>query len=248
MRIKIVFEPYNKNNIILPQHYNYLIQGFIYTNLKKHIAKKVHNVGFKYQKRKFRFFTFSRIFGDFDITENGIVYKSTCTIWIASPMTEILESFVSSLAHKIKVKLGDNYCQISAMEVPFTKKYPAELMVRTLSPITVYTTLYTQDQRKKTYYYNPFEDEFSKQIKENLTKKYTVLYGETDSELNFSIVPYKVSQRNEHVVIYKGTVVKAWSGIYKITGTEDLMQVAFDCGLGAKNSQGFGMIEEYKEA
>lgn len=28
-------------------------------------------------------------------------------------------------------------------------------------------------------------------------------------------------------------------------GSPELIKVAFDCGLGAKNSQGFGMIEKY---
>ena len=43
--------------------------------------------------------------------------------------------------------------------------------------------------------------------------------------------------------MFKNTVVKAWSGIYERTGPPDLLRLAFDCGLGAKNSQGFGMIE-----
>jgi len=37
------------------------------------------------------------------------------------------------------------------------------------------------------------------------------------------------------------------SGIYEIDGSEELLQVAFDAGLGSKNSQGFGMIEKYEK-
>jgi len=33
----------------------------------------------------------------------------------------------------------------------------------------------------------------------------------------------------------------------EIDGSEELLQVAFDAGLGSKNSQGFGMIEKYEK-
>ncbi len=68
---------------------------------------------------------------------------------------------------------------------------------------------------------------------------------EAEDPKYFKISPEKVSNRNHHVICFKDTVVKAWSGLYKIEGSDELMRIAFDCGLGAKNSQGFGMIEKY---
>jgi len=45
------------------------------------------------------------------------------------------------------------------------------------------------------------------------------------------------------LLIYKGTVIKAWMGIYSLMLPRVLFEIAFDSGIGAKNSQGFGMIE-----
>jgi CRISPR-associated endoribonuclease Cas6 len=247
LRIKINFEAHKKNRLEFPVHYNYLIQGFIYRNLTKKIASRVHNQGFKHGKREFRMFTFSRLFGRFQFKNGNIIYEGRCTLWIASPITEILESFASSLARKGRFKIGKSYCQVTSIEVPFSEDYDTGVLVRTLSPITVYSTLMTGDKHRKTYYYTPFESDFSRLIKDNLLKKYILLNnGKANKRLNFSIIPEKVSKRNEHIIYYKETVVKAWSGIYKLRGSKELIKIAFDCGLGSKNSQGFGMVEKWQ--
>jgi len=246
LRIKISFSALSKKGFMLPRHHNYLVQAFIYRNLSRHIARFVHDRGYRYEKRRFRLFTFSRIYGKFIQQEDMIVYPAKCSLWIASPITEILESFAASLARKGKFKLGSNFCSVDSIEVPFSEKYGEEIIIRVLSPITVYSTLLTRDNKKKTYYYSPFEPDFSRLIKENLFKKYALLnHGETEEKLIFSIEPKKVSKRNLHIIFYKKTVIKAWSGIYILRGSASLIRIAFDCGLGAKNSQGFGMIEKY---
>ncbi len=45
-----------------------------------------------------------------------------------------------------------------------------EIKVRTLSPISTYSTLYRKDGKKFTYYFNPMEEEFSETIENNLKK------------------------------------------------------------------------------
>lgn len=261
MRIKINFEPFG-NQLNLSAHYNYILQGFIYRNLSRTIADKIHSQGFAFEKRQFRLFTFSRLLGSFLRNQDTISYQGIFSLWIASPLTEILESFASHLAKKGKVKLGESYCRITGIEVPFKEEYDNSVTVKMLSPVTAYSTLLTQDKRRKTYYYSPFEADFNRICHQNLLKKYQILshpissplmgeIGEGDSKKlldltpNFSIIPERVSKRNEHIIMYKGTVIKAWSGIYRLEGSPELIKVAFDCGLGAKNSQGFGMIEKY---
>ncbi len=247
MQIKIVIEPVKNNSVTLSVHHNDILQGFIYRNLSKTIARSVHNSGYRLGKRAFRLFTFSRLYGKFQRSNNELIYNGKCSLWVASPVTEILESFASSLARKGIITLGKNACQITAIEVPFQGEYPSEILVRTLSPITVYSTLYDSNKRKKTYYYTPFEKEFPELIKANLIKKFKVLNSESPVPEKFEIKPEKVSNQNHHIVFYKKTVVKAWSGIYRLSGSPELIKIAFDCGLGAKNSQGFGMIEKWEK-
>jgi len=45
--------------------------------------------------------------------------------------------------------------------------------------------------------------------------------------------------RNSFIV----SSIKAWLGTYQIHGKPELISLAYDTGLGSKNSQGFGMFE-----
>lgn len=42
-------------------------------------------------------------------------------------------------------------------------------------------------------------------------------------------------------------MIKGWLGIYEKDGDPRLLKLAYSAGLGAKNSQGFGMIDVIKE-
>ena len=244
MRLKIALSN-NRNTIKLPQHYNSIIQGFIYRNLDRAMAERLHEQGYKYEKRRFKLFTFSKVFGKFTKEENNLLFRDRITFYISSPITDILESFAFHLVQKKYMLLNRQRVILVSIEVVYPSSPGTEILIKTMSPITVYSTLLKKDGKKKAYYYSPFEDDFSKLIRENLLKKFTILHREY-KEQPFTIEPEKVNKRNEHIVYFKNTVIKAWSGIYRLKGTEDLIKIGYETGLGAKNSQGFGMIEIIK--
>ena len=57
-----------------------------------------------------------------------------------------------------------------------------------------------------------------------------------------------VSKRNEAIVNFKGTWVKGWMGLYELSLPEPFFTLAYNAGLGSKNSQGFGMVEVVRDA
>jgi len=57
-----------------------------------------------------------------------------------------------------------------------------------------------------------------------------------------------VSKRNEAIVNFKGTWVKGWMGLYELNLPEPFFTLAYNAGLGSKNSQGFGMVEVVRDA
>jgi CRISPR-associated endoribonuclease Cas6 len=217
------------------------------------LAEFLHDKGAVFEKRHFKLFTFSRLLGRFRLKGKEIAFQGPVSLWVASPLVKILESFASHFVKKEKIKLGNSYLRPTGVEVAFSEEMKGPVFVKTLSPITVYSTLQSVEGKKKTYYYSPFESDFSQLVKKNLAKKYSLIKEEnslnkkntSDRGDSFLIKPMKVSNRNEHIIFFKGTVIKAWSGIYKMDGPTEYLQVAFDTGLGAKNSQGFGMIEKY---
>jgi len=43
-------------------------------------------------------------------------------------------------------------------------------------------------------------------------------------------------------VVFNGTLIVGWEGLFRIEGEGEILKVALESGLGAKNSAGFGCI------
>ena len=248
MRLKIKFKPEN-STLRLPVHYNGLIQAFIYRHLDEWLALKIHNQGFKdpQAERQLKLFTFSRLIPENSprVKDRRITFKGPINLIISSPYHEFIQSFGSNLLREGRFYLAGEALELISVEVEPVPQYTEKVIVKALSPITVYSTLETPDGRKKTYYYNPFESDFEELIIKNLQRKLRTWSGiKTDGG---SIKPYRINTRNERIIIYKDTVIKGWDGLYELQLPPELFQMAFDAGLGAKNSQGFGCVEVWED-
>lgn len=245
MRIKIEFSPQSEK-LSLPIHHNSLIQGFIYSNLDNIISSRLHNEGVAFGKRQFRFFTYSRLYGKYSINKETIEFTGPLKIHMSSIHEDVLESFVKHLLIKGKIQLGSQQCELLRIDVEEKPKFARPIQVKTLSPITVYSTLTAGDGRKKTYYYSPTEQDWEIQIFTNLWRKSQALgLGPSDPAYlaGARIKPIRVGKQDLRIMKYRDTVIKGWTGIYELNLPEEFFYLAYDAGLGAKNSQGFGMIE-----
>jgi CRISPR-associated endoribonuclease Cas6 len=142
------------------------------------------------------------------------------------------------------LRFGNEDLVLSSIETEGLPEYQEKIYVRTLSPITVYSTLESADGKKKTYYYSPFEKEFEDLLIKNLQRKLRAWAGST--VFSGSIKPYKVSSRDQRIVIYKKTVIKGWDGVFELNLPQEFFNIAFEAGLGVKNSLGFGCVEVWK--
>lgn len=242
--MRVVLNLRNKQDkpVILPTSYNHLVQAAIYSNISPNLANFLHEKGFVFDKRRFKMLTFSRLEGDFILDKNRkqFVYKDGLILRISSPIERFIEEIASAIVKRGFIFLGDNQLKVTEMAFPaqpIIKK--GKVRIRMLSPLTVYSTLMTSDGRKKTYYYSPYEKEFSMLVGANAKKKYFLLSGK-NIKSKISIVPLRVK---EVVTLYKGTIVKGWMGHFILDGPTSLIKTAYDAGLGAKNSEGFGMFE-----
>lgn len=247
MRLRINFSNENSDLTELPCHYNQIIQGFIYRHLDNWIGERLHNQGMidPETERRFKMFTFSRLIpdGKFTIKEGKIRIYGSINLTVASPLSEFIESFAMNMICTQGFTLAGQRFILNSIFVEGSPEYRERVLVKTLSPITVYSTLISMDNKKKTYYYSPFEEDFERLVIENLSKKLRALTGEEIKE--GSVKPVRVTSKNQRIVLYKGTVIKGWDGIYELRLPKPLFDLAFDTGLGSKNSQGFGCVEIY---
>lgn len=117
----------------------------------------------------------------------------------------------------------------------------SEIMLTTLSPIVLYSTMLRPDGRKYTVYFQVGDPDYERLLSENLKRKYWAFYG---IEPPIQIVQARsMGSQKIRVIRYKDIIVKGYSGKLLLSGPTPLLQLAVDGGLGSKNSQGFGCVE-----
>jgi CRISPR-associated endoribonuclease Cas6 len=239
LRLKVFFN--SKKDVSLPLSYTYPLQSAIYETLSTMIPKS-HEYGLNVNGRILKPFVFSRLSGQSQkIRDGSITFTSPISFHFSSPLEDYAQAFANGLLKKGFIELLKTKLELKSIEVE--NELPKEDFVnaRTISPVTVYSTLKTPDGKKKTYFYNPAEKDFSVQLKENLNRKAIALgYAVRADDSFFFDLASKPIQR---IVKYKGFFQIAWDFRFKLQMDPKMMTIAFDWGLGSKNAQGFGMIE-----
>ncbi len=239
MRIEIFFD--QKNPVAIPIQYNHIIQAMIFSWIKdEEYNKFIHNKGYQVDKKTYKLFTFSRINGLYklDREHNRINFLKDMSLIISSVSDEFMGYLLNSvLLENKELSIGGALVKINQINVKATPGFKNKTQIYTLSPCTAYTTL----ENKQTRFYNPFDYEFSDYISRNLIHKYKAFYGREPGNSGFSIKPIggvklaKVNYKNFHILAYNCEM--------EMEGSEELQKMAYNAGIGGKNSQGFGCIE-----
>ncbi|WP_138206250.1 CRISPR-associated endoribonuclease Cas6 [Haloimpatiens lingqiaonensis] len=231
--------------IKLPIQYNHIINGAILSCVQNVRGNDlISDDNFKKQMRNRDLYTFSKLQGRFtmDTTNKKITYHSGTNLLISSYEDKFLTSIVNSLVLRENIKILNQEIKIHNIETSLYSVKEEEIKVYTKSPITVYK-LFKVEGKNKTCYYSPDEKEFSEIIRKNLINKYKLYYGNMPKDTRFFIEPLSRKKPKESVIIYNGIVIKAWSGEFVMRGASELLNLAYQSGIGAKNSQGFGCVE-----
>lgn len=240
MQIKISFT--SNENIILPIHYNNIVQAFIYNNIDEELADFLHNEGYTSNGRIFKLFTFSRILQRGKKIGNNFNFGNKLSIIVSSPLDKFCKSIANHMLQSDNLYLGKNQIKVEQIQVYNYKIKEEEIIINTLSPIVAYSTLLKHDGSKYTYYFDAYESDFNRIVSENLIRKYNALYN-NDLSFENGIKIEAIGSPKTNLTYYKNFIIKGETGKFKIKGKKELLQLAVDSGLGSKNSQGFGCVE-----
>lgn len=240
MQIKIKFT--SNKDIVLPIHYNYILQAFIYNNIDENLANFLHDEGYTSNGRNFKFFTFSRIFQRGKKIGDNFNFGNKLAIIVSSPLEIFCKSIANHMLQNDNLYIGKNQIKTEQIQVYDYSIDKDAIIVETLSPVVAYSTLFKEDGSKYTCYFGAYESDFNRIVSENLIRKYNALYGANLAfEDGIQIEPIGDSRMN--FTYYKNFIIKGASGKFKIKGHKELLQLGIDSGLGSKNSQGFGCIK-----
>ncbi len=112
-----------------------------------------------------------------------------------------------------------------------------------------YSTLQTPDGREKPYYYAPREKVWGESLVATLGRKARALgwVTDVDEDLKGAYVKPQSRQGRPADSELQGFWIKGWTGLYEVNPSEPYFRLAYDAGFGAKNAQGFGMVEVIRE-
>lgn len=237
----------SESPISFPVNYNKILQAAILSWLgNDEAAVFLHDKGYETNKRKYKLYTFSDIRGQYQYNKAAHRIEFTDEIYIIlSFYSDEYESLImKNVRDQRPMIFGTNVVEFSECMQAIEKYQPC--IVDTVSPITVHSTFSKTDGSKRTYYYEPTENDFSEMIRQNLIRKY-ISYHETEPEnTEFVIKPYNREKLRRIETRYNGTIIRAWRGSYQIAGSQELIKMALLSGIGDRNGTGFGCVLQRK--
>ena len=220
--------------LTLPLAYNHILQGAIYSAWEESVPQ-LHDAGFSAGGPTFRMFTFSPLRGRYEIKEKNISFTGPMTFEVRSPVPDLLQVLADHLLAGQAVRLGHQVLPVVNIQTADRLLFPASADIRMISPVTVHRTL----DDGTTVYYAPSDEEFPLLLAENLASKIKASHLPLESVLG--ILPYPGSIR-KRVTTFKGIYITGYTGRFRLEAEPETMAFLYCTGLGARNSQGFGMF------
>jgi CRISPR-associated endoribonuclease Cas6 len=242
----------SKRNAMLPLSYNHAVAGLIYRTIDKaseEFAARLHDEGYEADRRRFKLFTFSRLFARRSrvIGDRLILESPEVTLQVSSPVGDFIEHFVSGLFQSERFNIAGSEFVLAEAETLVPPEFTERMTFRALSPITESV----RDEQNRTRYLN-LEDDWSEIIKRNLVRKYQALYGRApvDARLRWEWDQEYIAEaakRNRRpsvlIEVSEGIKVRGWLVPFTIESSKELIELGFEAGFGSRNSMGFGLAE-----
>lgn len=235
MRILLRFKPLE--NFSFDEVCKHTLQGFIYSALKESNYNSLHDT------TSFKFFCFSDIFPSGDFREDEVK-----NLIISSPDPDFVNTLYNSLNEKDEFRLNANKVKIDEV-----KKFYLSPKSKFISgsPIVLY-----KDNKMNIYYSFKRDGDlgfFHSRLKDNAVKKYNA-YFKTDFQLEGDLFDNMEFKKEVAVRNFKGgnefiVIGNVWSLLEKSKIDKDekpFYNFIMECGLGEKNSMGFGFINPVK--
>jgi len=261
MRLRIRF--HLNQNAVLPVDHQHELQGVVYNLLRAsdpEFARFLHDEGYATSEegsKRFKLFVYSglRTARHQRRIEGGRLHLSPGSVeWLlASPRTDFLtHSATGLLSAGTQIRVGSADLTITGVEALPVPAFAEQTAFTCLSAIVASVP----QKDKPALYLRPAENaaEFSENVRANLLRKYRLLHDAepADDRLVLTFKPEYLADPKHHngtkLVTFKQIQIRGAFAPFTLSGSTELMEVAWSCGLGSMNSAGFGMVEVQNNA
>lgn len=233
--IHILISPYNSLKIPLA-HFE-IMQGVVY-RLLSFDSKLSAEIHFKKDGASdaIKLFCFSDLRGHYRFDNGMRIFEEPFEFELRSADDRIVDTVAARLAAERRLGINGHDCIALRYETGAMFFDGGELALNMNTPIVVSRTM----EDGHTYYYSPQEPEFFAWVENNLRRKYLAVYGR-EYEGRLELRRIWMNEKSKCVTKYKGMYITGYRGKYSLLASPDMQAVAYYCGLGEKNSQGFGL-------
>ena len=242
MRVKLVFRYDGKYP--LPFNRKYAISSWIYRCIRSFNEEYSERLHFD---RDIKLFVFSNLYIPRYRVRGGVgVYtdEHKLSLTLSSPRSEFIGNLVKGLLNSVgenPLRLGNVGLTVQSIETLRTPELADTGEFKALSPIVTSTR-----KDGKVYYLPPHKDQFYENITENLRKKHLMIHGtQYKKPVAIDLIWTRSPNRPQSSIKIKNGHVVGFTVPLKITASPTLLETAYECGLGEKNSMGFGMVDLY---
>jgi CRISPR-associated endoribonuclease Cas6 len=239
MRCKVSVKKISPN--LLYYDYQYGLASMLYSKLATsniELANETHS------KKGFKFYTFSNLILEDRIPgKNGLNFR-TAHFLISSPDPEFIRSFAEGLLLEPEFFLGNNEDRVNfvieRIEILPLIHFSDTCIFRTLSPIYL-KTLRKQDGKLVEFDLYPKDSKFYENLHKNLVARYEEFYGSKIDKDFFEVI--NVSSFKPKRIKIENNYRRCSLMDLCLSATPEVLQFAYDAGLGEKNAMGFGCVD-----
>ncbi len=227
----------NSGIFSIPLNYNYQVQSAIYALLRhdEKFSAALHDIGYG-ELNAYRMFTFGALQGNYAIHNKKLHFDGDFSLEIRSVSDAFCHVLKEAILNQGTIRLFDQVFEIAELKITDYQIEMPEITVLTDSPVIAKAVTETNH----TIYYAPEESEFTEQIQANFQSKFKAFYGENCPD---KIIISPLGRHRKVVTRYKQLWLTAYYGKFRLAGSEEVLNFLYNTGLGAKNSQGFGMFQ-----
>ncbi|MHA1780447.1 MAG: CRISPR-associated endoribonuclease Cas6 [Candidatus Thorarchaeota archaeon] len=242
MRFRITLAPMRTSRShhppVIRYDYQHAVGSMFYDRLIRARSeyKQLHDgTGFKY-------FTFSGLeIPKRRALRNGLaILSNDAYLWFSSVDGQLVRTLAAQMLREPEVRIsGVDFRVVEAMLLPGLEFNGGPRKFTTMSPIIIRKRI-EQAGVIKTWDLSPEDPDFVERLKRNLVRKYTEYTGRApDDTIEITKIERTKQKRIEIQEIYH----RAHLMDVTLEGDPQLIAFAYDCGLGEKNSMGFGMLQ-----
>lgn len=249
MRVKVKF--HLEKEIVLPYDLNYPVSSYIYQCIRQaapDLARWLHDTGLEYKGRQYKPFVFSRCHFTSRVNlRSGMKVKGELFFQLDSIRPEIVHRFVEGAWKKGSLDLFG--CHLSLKEAHFLPpvSFRETMVYKALSPIVI-----PVQKENKIIFCHPLDSRFYDSMRNSLKNWYFLRWGETfpeEEEIHIQLHrPEKFHLKKAAVLTrYKDKNIKGYLIPIQVEAPVKMQKVIYEAGIGSYGSQGFGMVEAWRE-